>query len=114
MVRKIMTLYKEWIDFVTFPKDADKVKSQEERLDTANAVYRTSEEFEQALIDGKGLVVTSDMVLFDDDKFEAMEISSGGGVFIWTKKRVWCLQHRGMSGIEKLNYFPRHPEFTDC
>lgn len=107
-----MTLYKEWNDFVTFPKDPNKIRSKEARLDTANAVHNNSEEYNQGLVDEKGFIVTLDIVLFDDDRFEAMEVNSGGAVVIWTRKRVWCLQNRGT--MEKLNYFPRHPEFSDC
>jgi hypothetical protein len=107
-----MTLQKKWIDFVTCPLDAERVKNEEARLNTANAVYYDSEEYKQSLVNENGFVVTLNVIIFDDDTFEAMEINSGGGVAIWTKKRVWCLQNQRNG--EKLTYFPRHPEFTNC
>ena len=109
---EVMTLYKEWIDFVTFPKDVERVRSEEARLNITKAVYVDSEQYNQGLGDENGFVVTSNIILFDDDKFEAMEINTGGGVVIWTQKRVWCLQNQGTR--EKLIYLPRHPEFSNC
>lgn len=34
-------LYKEWIDFVVYPSNAERVKTREERLDTKNAIAET-------------------------------------------------------------------------
>lgn len=107
-----MTLYKEWVNFVSFPKDPNRIRSEATRIDTANGVYNNSEEYHQGLVDEKGFIVTSDIVLFDDDRFEAMEINSGGGVVIWTRKRVWILQNQ--ENREKMIYLPRHPEFSSC
>ena len=110
-----MTLYKEWINFVTFPLDVERVKSEKERLDTSKAIYMNSDEYKSNSGEENGFVITLTEIIptWDDDKFEAMEINSGGGVMIWTRKRVWILHTREGRG-EKLMYLSRHPEFSNC
>ena len=50
-----------------------------------------------------------DLIVFDDDEFECMDISDYGDVQIWTKKRVWFLLRKETAGMEKLIYVDRHP-----
>ncbi|HQU81668.1 MAG TPA: hypothetical protein PKY59_00995 [Pyrinomonadaceae bacterium] len=102
-------LYKEWIDFVVYPSNANKVKSREERLKTDNAVSELENDSEL----GKkfGLRVSWNDYAFSEDCFEAMWIDDDGNVIIWTEKRVWSL-HRRIDGKEKMTYVPRNPDLT--
>lgn len=100
-------LYKEWIDFVVYPADANRVKSLEERLKTDEAVSESEN-------DGKpgkkfGLLVSRSDYGFKDDVFEAMWIDDDGNVIIWTEKRVWSL-HRRIDGKEKMTFLPGNPD----
>lgn len=103
-----MTVYNEWVDFVTFPLDLDRVQTKEQRLDVSNAVYADSEEYKLGHGDEKGFVITLDRITFDGDEFEAMEVIEWGAVTIWTRKKVWTL-HRDR-GLEKLFRIKRHPD----
>ncbi len=102
-------LYKEWIDFVIYPSNTDKVKTREGRLNTKGAVTELENDGEL----GKkfGLILSWSDYAFKDDIFEAMWIDELGNVTIWTVKRVWSL-HRRMDGKEKMIYVPRNPDLT--
>lgn len=104
-------LYKEWIDFVIFPSDSNKVKTREERLNTKGAVSYLENDGESAK--EFGLIVNwNDYTMNpDNDKFEAMWVDDDGNVIIWTEKRVWSL-HRRIDGKEKMTYLPRNPDLS--
>jgi hypothetical protein len=104
-----MSIYKEWVDFVSFPLDPEKCYTRVQRLDITNAVSVNSENYTPELGTEKGVIVTKDHIFFDDDEFEEMLISDYGQVIVWTKKRVWTLQDQGHR--EKLVFLPRHPQF---
>lgn len=104
-------LYKEWIDFVVYPSDANKVKTREERIFTENALSQ-NERFENPeTAKQNSFVVSWKDYDFNDDVFEAMFIDDVGNVTIWTEKRVWSL-HRRIDGKEKMTYVPRNPDLT--
>lgn len=104
-------IYTEWIDFVSFPLDPEKCYTREQRLDLTNAVRVDSGDYTPELGTEKGVIVPKNFIFFDDDELEAMSINKGGGVIIWTKKRVWTLQNQGHR--EKLIFLPRHPQYAD-
>lgn len=102
-------LYKEWLDFVVYPSDADKVKNRQERLFTQNALSQ-DERFENPENAKQfGYIVNWKDYDFNDDVFEAMWIGDDGDVIIWTEKKVWTL-HRRIDGKEKMTYVPRTPD----
>ena len=104
-------LYKEWIDFVIYPSNADKVKTREERIFTKNALSR-DEKFENPeSAKQNGYIVSWKDYDFKDDIFEAMWIYDDGDVIIWTEKKVWSL-YRRLDGKEKMTYVPRNPDLT--
>jgi len=104
-------LYKEWIDFVVYPSDANKVKTREERIFTERALSQ-DERFENPeTAKQNGFIVGWKDYDFNDDVFEAMWIDDMGNVTIWTEKRVWSL-HRRIDGKEKMTYVPRNPDLT--
>jgi hypothetical protein len=102
-------LYKEWMDFVVYPSDADKVKTREERINTKGAIPELENDGEV----GKkfGLIVSWNDYGFKDDVFEAIWIDDDGNVIIWTAKRIWSL-HRRIDGKEKMIYVPRNPDLS--
>lgn len=100
-------LYKEWIDFVVYPSNADKVKTREERIFTENALSQ-DKRFENPKNE---YIVSWKDYEFNDDVFEAMWIDDDGNVMIWTEKRVWSL-HRRIDGKERMIYLPRNPDLT--
>ena len=101
-------LYKEWIDFVVYPSDAEKVKTREQRIDTEKAMPSLNHK----LAKKAGYIVSwNDYEISNADKFEAMWIDEDGNVIIWTEKRVWSL-HRRIDGKEKMTYVPRNPDLT--
>ena len=102
-------LYKEWIDFVVYPSDADKVKTREERINTKGAIPELENDGEL----GKkfGLIVSWGDYGFKDDIFEAIWIDDNGNVVIWTEKLIWML-HRRIDGKEKMTYVPRNPDLN--
>lgn len=102
-------IYREWIDFVIFPLDPNKVLSQKTRLDTSTAVRVSDPNYTPELATQEGVIFEKEIILFDDDEFEAIGITDYGDVCIWTKKRVWTLFRR-ISGMEKMTYVPRHPD----
>lgn len=102
--------YKEWIDFVSFPLDPYRCNSREQRIDLSSAISTDSEEYTPELGTEKGSIVTKDFIIFDNDKFEVMQISDYGKIIIWTTKRVWHLQDQG--NREKLIFLPRNPEHS--
>jgi hypothetical protein len=106
-------LYKEWIDFVIYPSDSNRVKTREERLDTQNAIPEIERYGNPELAKKVGFIVNwNDYVFtYDNDKFEAMWIDDIGNVTIWTEKRVWSL-HRRIDGKEKIIYVPRNPDLS--
>ena len=104
-------LYKEWVDFVTFPLDAEKCYSREQRLNLSEAVSVDSPDYTPELGTEKGVITPKQFIFFEDDEFEAMEITDYGHVFIWTDKKVWTLHNAG--GLERLLYVPRHPNPED-
>lgn len=106
-------LYKEWIDFVVYPSDADKVETREQRLDTQNAVPEIERYENPELAKENGFIVNwNDYVCtHDGDKFEAMWIDDMGNVTIWTEKRVWLL-HRRIDSKEQMVYVPRNPDLN--
>ena len=106
-------LYKEWIDFVVFPSNPNKILTREQRVNTTNAVRFESEEYKNfELVHQRGFVYTKDRIIFDDDKLEAMAINSKGDVCIWTETRVWTLLRR-FGDMEKLIYVPRNPDSSE-
>jgi hypothetical protein len=104
-------LYNEWIDFVVFPSDSEKVKTREERLKTEKALSQDEKFKNPELAKEFGYVVSWKDYDFKDDIFEAMWIDEDGNVIIWTEKRVWSL-HRRIDGKEKMTYLPRNPDLT--
>lgn len=102
-------LYQEWINFVVYPSDADKVKTREERINTNGAISEMENDGE--LGRKFGLIVSWNDYGFNGDVFEAMWIDDDGNVIIWTEKRVWSL-HRRIDGKEKMTYLPRNPDLT--
>lgn len=106
-----MTIYKKWIDFVSFPLAPEKCHTKEQRLNLKDAVTVNSENYTPALGTEKGVIISQNLILFDDDEFEEMLISDYGQVIIWTRKRVWSLQDQGYR--EKLIFLPRHPQYSD-
>jgi hypothetical protein len=113
-----MSLYYEWIDFVTFPRDPNRIMTKEARLECSNAIRIAKESLSSVeeinkqveLIAKFGGVVTKDQIVTEDDEFEVMEITDYGKVAIWTKKRVWTLLRQG--DMERLTFLPRHPQFS--
>lgn len=104
-------LYKEWVDFVIYPSDADKVKTRGERLLTQNAISQ-DERFENPEnAKQHGYIVSWTNYDFGDDVFEAMWIDDSGNVIIWTEKKVWSL-HRRLDGKEKMVCVPRNPDLA--
>lgn len=104
-------LYKEWVDFVSFPLDPYKVNSREQRLDTSQAINPYSPEYTAEVGTERGAIVSKEMLFLEDDIFEAMEITDYGAVYIWSDKRVWFLH--GDRGLEKLFFVYRHPNPED-
>lgn len=64
-------LYKEWIDFVVYPSNADKVKTREERLCTENALSQDERYENPERAKRHGYVVSWKDHEFNDDIFEA-------------------------------------------
>lgn len=106
-------LYKEWIDFVVYPSNAERVKTREERIDTKNAISDNERIENPELAKKVGYVVNWNDYSFnyDNDKFEAMWIDNNGNVIIWTEKRVWSLYQR-IDNKEKMTYVPRNPDLS--
>jgi exosome complex RNA-binding protein Rrp42 (RNase PH superfamily) len=105
-----MAFYKKWVDFVSFPLDSEKCYSSQQRLDLTNAVSANTEDYTPEKVAERGIIVTIDQIIIDDDEFEEMQISNYGHVIIWTKKRVWYLQNQGNK--EKLIFISRHPQYS--
>ena len=104
-----MALYKIWQDFVYYPRDPDRVKTLQERLNVSGALDPNSKDWEPEDAFAHGFIVKiADVVCVAGDEFEAMEVSDGGNVTIWTKHKVFYLNRR-CNGIEKLTSFPRNP-----
>lgn len=103
-------IYKEWIDFVSYPLDPNKITSREQRLDLADAVVPTSPHYKIE----NGAIITKEFIHleYDNDEFEAMAISDYGDVCIWTKKKVWFLLRRGEM-MEKMMFVQRHPDSVE-
>jgi hypothetical protein len=101
-----MTIYSNWVDFITYPLQPDRVKTEAERLDTRHAAPSRAA---PALLDNRDqpFIVSSEELQMTGDEFEAMEIDGHGNVTIWGKKYVYHL-NRGF-GMEKLVFLPRHP-----
>ena len=100
-----MPMFREWHDFVTYPLEPERVKTAQERLDTAGKVRVGDEDYRVE----DGGVVTEPLLIRDGDVVEAMRVhDSGGGVTIWTKKWVFFLLRD--RGLEKSFFVPRHPE----
>ena len=111
-----MTFYSEWVDFVIYPNDINRAWTKAARLDCSKAIrfedgkYDESE-INESDINERGLVVTKNSVIFEeDDEFETMQVIEGGRVLIFTKKRVWFLQH--LANMERLIFLPRHPQYS--
>lgn len=106
-----MSFYYEWIDFVSYPKDPNRVITKSARLNCSQAIRTGSEKPIVEDIDKYGWIVTKENVIFEsDDEFEVAEITESGRVLIFTKKRVWTLQNQGDK--ERLIFLPRHPQFS--
>lgn len=103
-------LYKEWIDFVIYPLDSNRVLTREQRLDTSNAIRVTDPNYTPTLGTEKGTIFTKEQIIFDfdNDEFEAIAIGYTGSVTIWTRKRVWALFK--FEAVEKLRFLPRNPD----
>jgi hypothetical protein len=104
-------LYREWIDFVVYPSDANTVKTREDRINTQNALSKTERCETPEFAKEVGFIVSWNDFDFNDDVFEAAWIDDDGNVIIWTEKRVWSL-HRRIDGKEKMTYLPRNPDLT--
>lgn len=104
-------LYREWVDFVVFPSDSEKVTTRKERLNTKNALSQDEKFLKPELAKKVGFIVSRNDYEFKDDVFEAMWIDECGNVIIWTEKRVWSL-HRRLDGKEKMTYLPRNPDLS--
>ena len=105
-------LYKEWVDFVVYPSDTDRVNTREERLNTENAISDNERLRNPELAKKIGYIVNWNDYAFKDDVFEALWIDDNGNVIIWTEKRVWSL-HRRLDGKEKMIYLPRNPDLSE-
>ena len=105
--------FNEWQDFVRYPKNANKVTSRSDRLDTSRAFYPEADgQYSQEFFSSSdnGAVVQIEDILWDDDEFEAMEIDDLGHVLIWTRDRVWFFARQGKEGtVEKLIFLQRNP-----
>jgi len=104
-------LYKEWINFVVYPSDANRVKNREERLSTQDSLSVIESRENPELAKKIGFIVNWNDYDFKDDVFEAMWIDEIGNVIIWTEKRVWSL-HRRIDGKEKMTYLPRNSDLS--
>lgn len=104
-----MPIFYKWTDFVIYPDDAARVTSIEQRLDTSKAIV-VKHHKDMPFARTHGALPQKSEVVFNDDEFEAMEITEQGEVFIWTKQRVWRLFR--LHGYEKLIFFPRHPPIS--
>ncbi len=106
-------LFNEWVDFVVYPLDSNKVLNREQRLDTSKAIYVTDLDYTPEIGTEKGTIFTKDQIIFDfeDDEFETMWVSETGKIVIWTKKRVWTLYCR-IDGMERMIYLPRNPDLS--
>lgn len=105
-----MAFYKKWMDFVNFLLDPERCYSSQQRLDLTNAVSVDTEHYTPEKVAERGINVTIDQIIIDDDEFEEMQISNCSHVIIWTKERVWYLQNQG--NREKLIFIPRHPQYS--
>lgn len=101
--------YKEWVDFVIFPLNGDKVTSREQRLDISNAVRVDDESYTPENGTECGVIFPKEWIFLDGDEFQEMFVGDDGQVFIWTEKRVWTLYCR-LDGAEKAIYLPRNPD----
>ncbi len=99
-----MPMFREWHDFVTYPLDPERIKTAQERLDTAGKVRVGEADYRME----EGGVVTEPLLIRDGDALEAMRVHDSGGVTIWTTKWVFFLMRD--RGLEKSFCVPRHPE----
>lgn len=53
------------------------------------------------------LCITRDQVEWFGDKFEAMQISPSGEIWVWVTEKVWGLNFE--ANLEKLLFMPRNP-----
>ena len=104
-------LYKEWIDFIIYPSDSNRIKNRAERINIQNALSENEKIENPEMAKQVGFFVSWNDYDFKDDVFEAMWIDDDGNVIIWTEKRVWSL-HRRIDGKEKLTYVPRNPDLN--
>ena len=104
-------LYKEWIDFVVYPSDANKGKTRLERLFTKNALSQDEKFEDPEDLKRYGYIVSWKDYDFKGDVFEAIWIGDDGDVIVWTEKKVWSL-HRRIDGKEKMTYVPRNPDLA--
>lgn len=108
-------LFTQYQEFIVFPLDPDKVKSQQDRLNTGqgfrvntNGVYPP----DYTPSSEQGAVVPIEHIVFDNDQFEAMEVTDSGHVNIWTRDRVWFLMREGSNNqIERMKFVQRNPNF---
>jgi hypothetical protein len=89
-------LDKEWKDFVIFPKDPERIKSREERLDLS-------------LVSCGAQVIRHDDIAQQGDVFEAMHIDAFSHVMFWTQKTVGAVRRWSGPQVERLLVVPRHP-----
>ena len=103
-----MTFFNKWTEFVSYPKDPNRVLTKSARLDCSCTIRIGKEKPSVADVDKYGWIVTQENVVFEnDDEFEVMEIIQSGRVLIFTEKRVRTLRHQGDK--ERLIFLPRHP-----
>jgi hypothetical protein len=105
-------IFREWHEFITYPLDPDRVRTRAERLDLSDGFRRDNsgkypEDYEPS--SGRGLIIDLELIVYNGDKFECMEITDYGEVVIWTCQKVWLLNRKNTNGMEKLLYLPRHP-----
>lgn len=96
-----MPLFNCWVDFVIQFFHPGDIWTLEERLNTLQAVDPRSPSYEVGM---KAIIFEHDVLSFRDDELEVMEVTDTGRVTIWTKDRVWFVDHD-----EKLRFVPRHP-----
>lgn len=102
-------LFTDWHDFVVYPKDPNRVRSRQDRLDTGSAKRTSPGAVSAAAIDpAAGYLVERTQVELTGDPFQAMVVTEVGDVCIWTTTRVWFLLRRH-GGMEKLLTLSRDP-----
>lgn len=103
-------VFQEFQEFVTYPLDRDRVRTRAERVDTSNAFRRGADGcYPEGCSQSRGRIIDLDLIVYDGDVFESMEVDDYGNVYIWTRQKVWVLLRKETANLEKLIYVPRYP-----